>query len=134
MDKTTLTFKASEITVNGPDEDEDICPGQVNVVLSAKAIAALQKWAALADRVHDVTNADPVIRGTLSFMKFRANSLIEVNASGTTPCRKEILMFPRGTCYLQFAFGKYGETTYEVPISSKFLIEQGQRTTADDEH
>lgn len=134
MDKTTLTFKASEITVNGPDEDEDICPEQVNVVLSAKAIAALQKWAALADRVYDETNADLVMRGTLSFMKFRANSLIEVNSNGTTPCRKAILMFPRGNCYLQFTFGKYGETTYEVPISSKFSIEQGQRTKDDDEH
>ena len=138
MDEITLTFKPSEVTVNGPEEDEDALPGQVNVVLSAEAIAALQKWAAMADRVYDETNSDPLTHGTFSCMKFRADSLIEVKSCKETSRRKEILMFPHGSCYLQFTFGKYhrywSETTYEVSIPIEHLTSQENQIDADDEH
>ena len=138
MDEITLTFKPSEVTANGPEETEDTLPGQVYVVLSAKAIAALQKWAALADRVYDETNSDLLTHGTFSYMKFCADSLIEVKSVRETSRRKEILMFPHGSCYLQFTFGKYhrywSETTYEVSIPIMSLTSQGNQTDADNEH
>ena len=103
--------------------------------MNTKQCCQGKKWAALADRVDDETKSDLLVHGTFSYMKFCADFLIEVKSCGATARRKEILMFTRGTCYLQFAFGRYwSETTYEVSIPMELLTSQGNQIDTDDEH